>query len=666
MVGDSNVDFLSNAASEDVRVLIESFDVRNCHSLVTRPLSGKSIDNVFSNLPDKLKIDSIECHISDHNFIHCVIDCKHTLRDSIVKTKALCDYELLREHIRRDFQSLVLSGNPSSDLSNVISCISNAISNSTKVTKRRELIKNCIAPWVNLNIQSLIKFKRKLLKQRRQNPNVYSDDSLRRIGKVIKRATRENMNNYYYDNLSKFEKDARKCWQFLNQSLGRNKRQDITLRDSQGRDITEDSIKAEEFNNYFLNSVEVLKSQISALPGDSWNSFRSIRHHSNTFQLYETTENEVREFILQLDRNKSPGHDSITPNVLVECCDELLPYLVEIFNSSVRSHVYPQVLKVQKILPIPKEKNKIFERIIYKQLSEYLLQEELLSNNQYGFRKGCGTDEAVVNVVNYICSCFDEGYSTVGGMFYDFSKAFDLVDHGILLEKLSFYGIRGRELAFFRSYLRDRVQYVQINNGRSSMGIIKHGVPQGSVLGPLLFKIYIDDLNNLNLRGRIYMYADDLCIFYPSKIDSVLLDNIQHDANIVSEFAKLNKLKLNLNKTQLMRFRPHQSQSSDNIIMLEGNEIREVKILTYVYKVLHNIGFHTIRFRQSNHGINTRNHMNLYVVRCRLEMSKQRIEFMGSMEYNDLPLYVKDAQSISIFKQRLKRHLIDNIEMLII
>lgn len=130
----------------------------------------------------------------------------------------------------------------------------------------------------------------------------------------------------------------------------------------------------------------------------------------------------------------------------------------------------------------------------------------MISDYQYGFRTGSGTENAVINVINNICQGLDEGFKGVAGIFYDFSKAFDLVDHEILIQKLQYYGIRGRELEIFKSYLSKRKQFVELNGSKSFLGDVRDDVPQGSVLGPLLFPIYINDIVNLGLNGKICMY----------------------------------------------------------------------------------------------------------------------------------------------------------------
>lgn len=794
--GDSNMDFLNMSLTEQLNTIIDSYDCVNCHTFVTRPASGTSIDNVFSNLHNKLLIDVVECDLSDHNFVFCRLESHIKTKDLHEFVRNNCDYGKMKIYIRNNMSALTLTGDPSDDMSKFVSFLSNAMSFSTTEIKKTQTFNNEMAPWINGNLQSLLKLKKKLLAQRRANSTSEINSRLRRISKVIKIATRDEMNLYYRNKLSKINLDPKKCWRFLNQTLGRTKKSEVILKDDGGF-ITSDSEKAEKLNQYFIKSVCELRQQIHHHPGESWHDFWSIRRHCNFLRLQQTTATEIREIICNMDLHKAPGFDNILPKLFVECGTEVIPVLVKIFNSSINNSVYPDLLKIQKVIPIPKETHansvtkyrpisllstidKIFEKIINRQLESYLEGELLLSDNQYGFRKGCGTGEAVVNVVNYICKCLDDGYAGVGAIFYDFSKAFELVDHTVLIEKLAFYGLMGRELGLLKSYLSNRRQYVQINEYKSSTEHVKYGVPQGSVLGPLLFKIYLNDINNIGMKGKIFMYADDLCIFYPYTREMTLKSAIAHDSELLTKYARINKLVLNSNKTKFIKFRPQQQRCNDFIILSDGERVPEVNTvkylgvylqsnlswknhiqhvkskispvigilyklrnkldentklmifealvqshinylsmiyahrrnidlkslqivqnkclknvyklprmyptlqlyrdvaktvlpvyglhkmqqMVYIYKVLNKIGYHTIQFEIIHN--NTRQNSNIRVVRCRLETTKQRIEYNGSLEYNSLPSSVKNSETISLFKSRLKIHLLQNIEMLLI
>lgn len=500
--------------------------------------------------------------------------------------------------------NLPLTGDPSTDTFSLVLCVEKAIEHSTVEKKLKKNLKNEITPWINGNLQKLIMYKKRLLNMRRKNPNDFNlQKRLKAISRVIKIAYRVSMNNYYEDNLREIQHNPKKSWKFLNESLGRTVNNSIKLKNADGDAIVEDSEKAEVLNKYFIESVHDLRSQIEHYPEDTCNLLRTLIQHNDRFQIDFVTSEEITNVILNLKQGKSPGHDNVSAKVLLNCNNIITPFLVDIFNSMVVRGTYPDILKIHKVVPIPKGKNvtdvnmfrpiailsiidNVFERILHTQISNYMQSQNLLNEFQYGFRKGCGTEEATVNVVNFICKSLDEGYKGVAGIFYDFTKAFDLIDHKILIQKLRYYGICGRELSLLRSYLTNRKQFVQINSQKSTSRDVEHGVPQGSVLGPLLFTIFLNDLKNLCLSGKLFMYADDICLFYPYRHETAVKVYMERDAALISEFARINKLVLNAKKTKLLRFKPSSQQNEGFSVFVDGNVVTEQKSITYLGVIL--------------------------------------------------------------------------------
>ena len=226
--------------------------------------------------------------------------------------------------------------------------------------------------------------------------------------------------------------------------------------------------------------------------------------------------------------------------------------------------MFPNQLKMANVIPLYKSEDpmlfnhyrpvsllcvlsKVFEKIMYTRLLDFFEKFKIIHDNQFGFRKGRSTHMALMILMDKIAKSLENGELVIG-VFLDFSKAFDTVNHDVLLQKLQHYGIRGSALKWFQSYLSDRCQYVTYNGQESSKKAINCGVPQGSILGPLLFIIYINDLSNVCNHMMSLLFADDTNLFVSGKDVIKLQQEVEMDLNKISEWLKINKLSLNIKK----------------------------------------------------------------------------------------------------------------------
>ena len=273
--------------------------------------------------------------------------------------------------------------------------------------------------------------------------------------------------------------------------------------------------------------------------------------------------------------------------------------LAIIINKSLELGYFPNSLKKACVTPIFKEGDKtdinnyrpisvlptfskIYEKIVYKQLYEYLERNSYLDNNQYGFRANRSTSHAILNLLQYTYQNLDSS-KIVFSLFLDFRKAFDSVNHKILLSKLKIYGIRGIALDWFCSYLSERSQYVFINGSRSSVKKIEYGVPQGSILGPLLFLIFINDITKSSKLFNYILYADD------STLSTCFSeDELGSHSNLINEELKrvykwlcANKIAINETKTKYMIF-TYNKNITMPLIKIGNNIISEASVIKYL------------------------------------------------------------------------------------
>ena len=208
----------------------------------------------------------------------------------------------------------------------------------------------------------------------------------------------------------------------------------------------------------------------------------------------------------------------------------LIKRLMHIFNSSLARGIFPDDLKIAPVTPVFKAGDdkelgnyrpisvvlcfsKILEGIMYNRLLSYLTANEILHKRQFGFQKGHSTEQAIIQLTNQMNDSFEKNHFTLGA-FIDLSEAFNTVDHYILFTKLKEYGIKGNNLRWFASYLKNRKQYITYNNKTTAFADITCGVPQGSILGPLIFLIYVNDLPNVSKFLDPIMFAEDTNLFF--------------------------------------------------------------------------------------------------------------------------------------------------------
>ena len=386
----------------------------------------------------------------------------------------------------------------------------------------------------------------------------------------------------------------KKVWTGIKSILSQNDRKHTNIsqiKDISGNLISEDIQMSNTFNEYFVNVADKITKTIPRTPNSPLKYLGS--NSENSLYLSPVTHFEVEDIISNLDSAKSIGPYSIPVNLLKILKRHISHPLAELVNQSFLKGIFPHNLKVAEVVSIYKKGDpedvsnyrpisllpifsKIYERLMYKRLYSFVICKKIIYPLQFGFQQHNSVDHALISMTEAIKNTLD--HKRFGcGIFIDLQKAFDTVNHRILLAKLEHYGIRGNALEWFRSYLTDRIQYVSINGKRSHPLHINCGVPQGSVLGPLLFLLLINDLPNVSRRLKFYLFADDTNIYYD------LTKKVNNELKYVKRWLDANKLSLNITKTNYIIFYSSVDSTPLNIAIKIGKKhITKVKYIKFL------------------------------------------------------------------------------------
>lgn len=273
----------------------------------------------------------------------------------------------------------------------------------------------------------------------------------------------------------------------------------------------------------------------------------------------------------ELNRTTASDIDGLKMKPIAYVIDLILPYVTHIMNLCISNAVFPQRMQVARVSVIFKKGDrnnfgnyrpisvlpifsKLLEKLIHKRLVSFETQHHILTDSQFGFRKHLSTDLALLQQKEYILRELEKSRIVIG-IFIDFAKAFDMINHDLLLRKLDCYGIRGHASSLLKSYLQHRKQAVSINGFLSETLSISSGVPQGSILGPFLFNIYINDIIRIAPLLKFIIYADDTSLFISGDNVDKLIDFANHGLAQLDLWTQKNALELNTTKTKVIVFR---------------------------------------------------------------------------------------------------------------
>lgn len=585
-VGDINVDLLSrDRSAQHYHSIMNNNGFLSLINSPTRTtaLSESCIDHLFVRHKD---IGAFESGVFDVGLTdHCIISLRvknYVVNSKLVKqnfidtdlNRKISDFDLIRDKLNVIDWSKLYSCDSVDDCMNIFyDILSNTVFSSYKLVKLGKLDKSKLkSPWITLNLMSKFEKRKKLYRILKRRPyDRQFIDYFHRYCYNLSEEVNNTKNVFYKNKLEECAGDTSQQWRIINNLTGRISTNNVDkIELDNGEMVTEAGEVASIINDYLI-SVQSGPAVTPVAPGTgNHNTLTHLRNRWHSFFIAPTSECEVKNVISRLKNKKSTGFDTITVSLIKKISDYIAPVLTHIINLSFENGVFPIILKQSTVVPIWKKNcsltldnirpisllsvfSKIFEKIMKVRLLEYLNSLNFFSDKQFGFVKGKSTEDALIAVTEQIYLNVNQGKKSTG-LFVDFMKAFDLVNHSVLLSKLEAAGVRGVALSWFRHFLVGRQQKVKIGTVLSSPVDVRSGVPQGSVISATLFLIFINDLLNLPFKGRINAFADDICIFYSHENEDVIYVNMQHDLALLYNWCSANGMQVNVKKTKYLNF----------------------------------------------------------------------------------------------------------------
>lgn len=592
--GDFNVNLLENC-STSVRFLslFNSYDLSNLFFEPTRVTSVSStcIDNIFSNR-EAVSKSILNTLRSDHSGQLVSYNCRLRNGSASTRCRPITTQRIARfqEGIRDRFDALPYNPETPNDLYKpVLTNIKVEFDNVFKTKSVSGHSKSKFNEWATVGIhRSRIRLYELYAMKSFRTDHTFID-YVKRYSKLFKKVCIAAKVMFYSNKIKNSNNTTKATWSIINKETGKimTREKEFTL-EINGNLVKSKEVVAKTFEQFFSNiaatTTESLRSSASSALGLL---MENVVQPSHQFQFTPINAYTIVKTFRSLNIKSTEDLWGMSVTVVNHIIQTIAPHLAVIFNKCINDGLFPDLMKHSKVIPLFKSGqktdptnyrpisilpalSKVFEKLMLNQLESYFVRNNLFHDAQYGFTKGRSTSDAGTALLGHVFDAWERSQSAIG-VFCDLSKAFDCVDHSTLIKKLEFYGVRDKALDLLSSYLSNRIQKVFIDGITSSGSSVKMGVPQGSILGPFLFLIYINDLPFL-IKGLcdVVLFADDTSLIFKTDRHSSCFDEVNSTLSKVVNWFTSNNLLLNAKKTKCIQFELPNVKSPPPNIMLNG------------------------------------------------------------------------------------------------
>lgn len=446
--------------------------------------------------------------------------------------------------------------------------------------------------------------KIKLAKKMSKSPSSDMKEKFKAYKNLYNRLIRQRKKDYFNDCLISCQGDLKKSWEIIQEAVGNKKKKNFTdhLIQSNAK-ITGEMNMANTFNEHFSSIASKICEKI---PPSNRSPESYIEESDNNFLMPKITPQMIIEATNSLKCSPSQDFSGLSPKILKLVIVHIASPLSHIFNLSLHEGVVPNQFKIAKVSPIFKGGDetqandyrpisllsafsKILEKIVCNHLKYFLVMNNIIDSQQFGFQNNNSTFHPMIHLLNKVTKAMQNNEYTIS-IFMDLQKAFDCIPRDTLCKKLELIGIRGNGLKWFKSYLSNRKQFVRIGEGNSVMSDVTSGVPQGSILGPILFLIFFNDLPKSTLLYCL-LFADDTTLLASGPNLTELVEFINTELKKISLWFRANKMSLHPNKTKFTVFHhnPNSIPWDDIHIVIDNNneesnivDVNLIHTLSYV------------------------------------------------------------------------------------